>query len=64
MGKSIEYKAGYVKHSNPVNRKALDLVLNKPGVKSCVMEDTIYSDGSQEIRILISIPKELNNGQK
>lgn len=60
MGKSIEYKAGYVKHSNPVNQKALSTLLAKRGVKMCLMEDTVYSDGSQEIRILISVPKELN----
>lgn len=60
MGKSIEQKVGYVKHSNPINRKALDSLLNKPGVKACLMEDTLYSDASQEIRILISVPKEIN----
>lgn len=60
MGKSIERKAGYVKHSNPVSLKALFQLLNKKGVKACLMEDTIYSDASQEIRILISVPKELN----
>lgn len=60
MGKSIEQKVGYVKHSNPVNRKALEQLLAKPGEKICLMEGTIYSDASQEIRILISVPKEVN----
>lgn len=60
MGKSIDSKASYVKHSNMVNQKALLKVMNKRGVKTCLMEDTIYSDGSQEIKILVSIPKEVN----
>lgn len=60
MGKLIDSKISYVKHSNMVNKKALLEVMNKCGVKTCLMEDTIYSDGSQEIKILLSVPKEVN----
>lgn len=60
MGKSIERKVGYVKHSNPIDKKALLALIDKPGVSMCLMEDTIYSDYSQEIKITITVPKELN----
>lgn len=60
MGKSIEYQAGYVKNSNMVDQRALIELIRKYGVKTCLMQDTVYSDGSQEIKILISVPKELN----
>lgn len=60
MGKSIERKVGYVKGTNPINQKALIALMNKKGVGSFLIEDTIYSDASQEITIKIIVPKEIN----
>jgi hypothetical protein len=57
MKRTLTYKAGYDKGSNPVNIKAINNILEIPENSAYVQSESHYSDNTSEFTIVVKMIK-------